>query len=362
MFTYEHADRLSQVTYINGSYSENYNYAYTFGAAQNGTQPLTQKTITYPNSILATSTYTSGMLADLKYTGTAGTLRDFQYAYVSNASCETPAASQELIGQVTDQNQHPTRYCYDSLDRVTRARTYAADGVTLLHDYQYAYDPAGNRTSQTIDSAGTAYAYNAANQLTSATPAGGTARTFGYDGAGNQQTDSTGYSASYNALSQTTGFQQGLNSLANTYTGAGQAQRTHASSETTYANTLLGVTSASANPPLGTLDFQSNNLANGQSSFIRDPSGNLLGLTTNTPAALGNTVTHYTYATDQQGSVSAVYTSSLTQAAGYTYDPYGNTTTAFGSTTANPSPSRASTKTPLASTTWDSDYATGRWT
>jgi len=74
----------------------------------------------------------------------------------------------------------------------------AADGCPRDHrttnigggqtvDYQYAYDPNSNRTSQTVDGVTTSYTHNAEDQLTSA----GTT-TFNYDGNGNETSTSDG--------------------------------------------------------------------------------------------------------------------------------------------------------------------------
>ncbi len=75
-----------------------------------------------------------------------------------------------------------TRYSYDELDRLRRARTYTT-GTTAPADtsdcasdprlacYEYGLDAAGNRTQRTVTgssvtNSSTTYAYNDANQLT----------------------------------------------------------------------------------------------------------------------------------------------------------------------------------------------------
>ena len=59
----------------------------------------------------------------------------------------------------------------------------------------------GNRTSETANSVASAYAYPAtSNQLASITPAGGTARGFGYDAAGDITSDSASVGGSWPAL------------------------------------------------------------------------------------------------------------------------------------------------------------------
>jgi YD repeat-containing protein len=66
------------------------------------------------------------------------------------------------------------------LNRLLEAQTKTSAGAVTSR-FQYAYDGASNRTSQTINGSTTSYTYNAANQLTAA---GGT--TFTYDANGNE--------------------------------------------------------------------------------------------------------------------------------------------------------------------------------
>lgn len=325
-FSYDGAGRLKQVVGEGQSY--NYSYQYDNQEPQGVPDPLDSETITYPNGIVATWSYTDGQITDIKYTGTAGVLRDFQYNYNTTGTPSTPT---DLIQQETDQSGNVTNYTYDTFDRLTGA------GVTNdssdLHDYQYAYDGAGNRTSETVDGTQTGYLYDAANELQSATTAGQVARTFTYDPDGNQLTDSTGYSEAYNVLNQTTSFQDGLqilNDLTPTYDGPGQSDRTSSSTAVAYANTAIGL-SSSDNTSLLNL-IAPDNTTNGQTSYVRDPYGDLLGITTvvpilNSGVQLGTTTTNYTYATDLQGSVSAIYDGNQTLQTAYTYDPYGNIVT-----------------------------------
>ncbi len=238
-FVYDPGDRLLQVS-SNGQPGETYNYTDNYTGPVNAggqmTQLLQAHVITYPNGITGTTTFTNGQVSGgritgIKYTAAGQTLRDFEYGYTA-AGVQT-----DLIQSLTNEAGQQTAYTYDAFNRLTDARQTAGGG-SLLHDYQYAYDAANNRHTQTIDGTQTAYAYNPANELQAATTGSQPARTFGYDPAGNQTADSTGPNGagatalSYNAQSQTTGIVQpgllGINTLNPTYSGAGQADRTTA--------------------------------------------------------------------------------------------------------------------------------------
>jgi RHS repeat-associated protein len=321
-FNYDGAGRLKKVVF-NGQPGQTYNYNYNYGQAQgtNPSQRLNSETITYPNGIVGTWTYNNGQITDINYNGTAGTLQDFKYNYNTTGSPSTPT---DLIQKETDQRAGDvTSYTYDTFSRLTGATVTNAGNQ--VHNYQYAYDAADNRTSETIDGTGTGYMYNADNELETATT-GGQVRSFGYDANGNQTSDSTGYSETYNALNQTTSFTDGLqilNDLSPTYNGPAQSDRLSTSSAVTYSNTSLGVTSSDNATLLGIIG-PPDNTPNGQTTYVRDPYGNLLGITTVHSGLLGLTNANYTYATDLQGSVRAIYDSNQTLQTTYTYDPYGN--------------------------------------
>ncbi len=101
----------------------------------------------------------------------------------------------------------------------------------VTNDYQYSYDAAGNRTSETVPAplvgtVTTTSTFNAANQLT----ARGNV-TYTYDANGNQTGSSAGQALAYNGANQTTSLQKaGGSALSATYHGASQVERLTAGS------------------------------------------------------------------------------------------------------------------------------------
>jgi RHS repeat-associated protein len=84
----------------------------------------------------------------------------------------------------TSPNGVATTYEYDGLDRLTKLRH--AKGTTTLAEYQHQLSAAGTIT-QITDAAGAhAYAYDAADRLTSATHPSAPAESYAYDGVGNR--------------------------------------------------------------------------------------------------------------------------------------------------------------------------------
>ncbi len=189
-----------------------------------------------------------------------------------------------------------TSYTYDSRNRLTLAEEKF--GVSVTASWAYGYDNAGNRTSQvrgglTLSAANITYAYNAANQLTSAT---GQATTWTYDGAGNQTRNGlTGISSGYGDRGQTTT----IGGTSNGYFGVGNFDRLSA----------------------GTLEFNSSALGLMQRSstgtthnYTRTPDGQAVGLR--------GSSRHY-YIHDHLGSVVGLFNGAGAYVGGYSYSPYG---------------------------------------
>jgi RHS repeat-associated protein len=335
-FTYDAADRLHTVTATTATGPETWTYAYQYTSPPSLAMQLTGTTITDPTGIVEQDTLSNGQLTAITYTGTSGVLTSFNYNYTLPSSVVS-----DLVQSRTTQDGTATTYGYDTFDRLTSAVSTVAGSQTA--SYQYTYDGAGNRTIQIANGTTTSYAYNAGNELSSATPHGGAARAFTYDGAGDQLRDSTGESAAYNELNQTATF-TGPTNLNPTYRGAGQSDRTSVVSglltgAVSPTDSSVGTTSIK-NTTLLRLGLGGNdNTTPGNTQVIRDPAGNLLGISITSSLlnlGLGGATTNFTYATDDEGSVAAVYDANQKAQDSYTYDPYGNT----AATEAAPQPFR----------------------
>ena len=220
--------------------------------------------------------------------GTAFLSRTYSYATAAGADSE-------LRQSVTDRAGVVISYGYDTLNRLVSAT--ASSGPS----YSYSYDPAGNLTGGSLGS----HSYNAANQLTD--PG------YAYDGAGNLTATAAGLTAGYNAAGQTTPITPpGGSPIALTYAGTTQNELLTAGT-TSYTNSLLGVSAQTT--------------SSASVYLTRDPAGNLISMRQGTAGSY--TSSYYTL--DAQGSVLRLTDASgLADVAAYSYDPYGNTTSATG--------------------------------
>ncbi|MDG4795817.1 RHS repeat-associated core domain-containing protein [Micromonospora sp. WMMD1082] len=228
--------------------------------------------------------------------------------YVSGQACSTAKADDTGLRQWqrNETNSQITQYTYDKGDRLTKATNH--QGKT----YDYAYNTNGNRTSVQVDGATTqTLAYNSANQVTT------TDNT--YDTRGNQTKVSApavsgiGYNAAKQMTTATgTGTGTGTGTTTYAYAGTDQVELTRAGA----INLTYGMNDQHGIPWL-------QSWTNGVSLPVhveRDGLGTPLGL------RIG-TIDH-AFVLDGLGSVVAVVKADGSQAASYTYDPYGSALTA----------------------------------
>ncbi len=133
--------------------------------------------------------------------------------------------------------------------------------IPVTRTHAYAYDPAGNRTSETAGSTTTSASFDDANQLTARG-----ATTFTYNGAGDLTGSSAGAAYAYNARSQTTSLRtSGAGpTVAASYAGPSQVTRDTAAGAT-FTDSRLGVIRQAL--PGGDSD-----------SYTRDNTGTLVGI------------------------------------------------------------------------------------
>ncbi len=225
-----------------------------------------------------------------------------------------------LISSVLDQAGNTTTYTYDSLDRLTEAKT--TNGSTDLADYQYTLDPAGNLLSLDTDGSSvpngtTSYAYRPGNETcwsyagTSTNACGSPpsgAHSYAYDADGNQTSNGNGLTATYNALGQTASITSGGTTTNYSYLGEGQDELSNEASSTLH-NDGLGLASTTT----GTTT----------NHYTRSTNGAQIDERTSTAT--------YDYLYDDTGNVIGLLDSAGHLANQYTYDPYGNKTTVSSS-------------------------------
>ncbi|CAM98516.1 putative rhs related protein (plasmid) [Clavibacter michiganensis subsp. michiganensis NCPPB 382] len=193
-----------------------------------------------------------------------------------------------------------TAYQYDSMDRITKAEEKA--GSTVNASWAYAYDAAGNRTSQTrtgntgADAGTIGYTYNGANQLTKTTK---DTTAWVYDAVGNQVKNGiTGVVAAYGDRAQV----QSIGDTSFAAFGEGNTDTQSATGGRSFSNSLLG------------LSRQTNSSTNVVQNYGRTDAGEAVGFRISS--------SHY-YVSDHLDSVIGMFSGAGIWEGGYSYSPYG---------------------------------------
>ncbi|WP_183061914.1 RHS repeat domain-containing protein [Motilibacter peucedani] len=295
------------------------------------------KAVHYPGGVTQTTTWdNSGRATEIKATGSAGTLTDFNYAYNSVVGGSLPANDRTRVQRRRDvvgiggPANSTTTYAYDSQARLASAVEVTSGGTTNA-SWTYSYDANGNRTRADVLTGGThridTWAYNAADQLTTRN---GSTSGWAYDANGNE-TLSPGSASVYNVQPRTDTHnpREQLTSLRTstagtggttvpfTYFGATNFERTGAGS-TPFTNGVEGIATFT-------------NSAGSTLAYTRMPNGTPISMRQVTAGV----VTSYYYLTDNLGSVIAMTDQNGAVVAKYGYDPAGNTRTVTGAQASN---------------------------
>ncbi|MDQ3933727.1 MAG: DNRLRE domain-containing protein [Actinomycetota bacterium] len=297
----------------------------------------------YPNGVVLTMDFEDKMATDgtadstdtgpnrlksieAKKTG-GSVLTKSSYGFTPDTTlCGGTNADTSLRHSVTNKDGVTSKYCYDALNRLTKASNH--NGST----YDYTLDANGNITKRVKGATTTSFGFDTANRMcwqvsgsepdANCDPDPTGATTYAYDSTdqgGSLDTSSCGLNLDFNTKAQTTSMTGlcGGGTTAMTYAGTNQLERFTAGG-TTFTNNALGVGAETT----GT----------STTYYRRDNQG---GLVSERLASTGNPI--YYYAFDGLGSVSALTDSAGAAPALYSYEPYGETT-ASGSapTTHNP--------------------------
>ncbi len=231
-----------------------------------------------------------------------------------------------LIQKLTESTGNSTTYAYNKLEQLIEATT---KGTTIKSHYAYTLDGAGNRLSQqastTAETGGTTtyFTNNAANELECRQTVSGACNTsdelsaYSDDAAGEEteiapKSETGGAAFAYDAASQLSSLTpSGGSALALSYGGTGQDDLTAVGASVTLQNSLLGLT-REVN-------------SSGTSYFARTPNGLLID--ERTPS--GN----YNPLYDAQGDVIALVNTSKKVERTFHYGPYGENIKSEGTQT-----------------------------
>lgn len=248
---------------------------------------------------------------------TQTTLFDTSYCYNTTSAaptCGTTKANDRsklqwsrdnLTGQVT-------AFGYDSAGRLLSA---TQSGGTNPSTYTYTYDARGNRLTATVTGAGASTQslnFNAANQVTNTG--------FTYDGTGNLTADGSG-TYSYNGAQQMTTVANSGGSFTYKYAGTNQVEVLQQQSNDRNYKLVYGRTNQIGLPVVeqvqagDSLAYIENDPVTGEPLMLRSSSG---------------IETLYVY--DGLGSPVAMLTDYATRAYAYTFDPFGTAVLTAGGT------------------------------
>jgi RHS repeat-associated protein len=270
---------------------------YTYNADHRGWREI----VRYPTGVEQRLAYDrTGRVTSIEaYSPTNVQLTNYDYVFSGGG------ADRALRQRETTHNGI-TNYTYDNANRLTGADyTDSPGGAPAVADLTFTYDGNHNRLTSTRNGTATNFTYNPADQLNTS----GSGATYDLNG---NMTASTAYglaAATYNATDQTTNLTPaGGSARAHSYAGAAQSQwRTSGGDGFVTAGTL-GITA---------IDRPS-----GDVTFVRDPGGSLVSTRQG-----GNT---YHYIFDGRGSVVGLTDGTGALVTTYVYEPFGRRAQATG--------------------------------
>ncbi|WP_177235315.1 DUF6531 domain-containing protein [Streptomyces sp. MUSC 14] len=282
---------------------------YAYDAAGN----LITTTLPTANGYTETRTYDgAGRVATIASANSTSTLASWSATRDANGSPSVVTSTR------SGTTAPPTSYSYDTDGRLLSectapsGSTGCPSGSTKI---AYTYDKLGNRLTKATSTPGsstttTTYAYDAADELTSAAT-GSATTSYTYDADGNQATaGSTTYR--YNAAGQLSGATAGSNTYAYTYDATGNRSTTKTN------GSLSRTTNWDINNPLPQIADETNGSGTLIGDYRYDPLGEPQALRT----SAGTFYDHH----DLSGSITDLTSSAGVDQYKYTYDAYGTTT------------------------------------
>ena len=349
-YTYDPFGQLSGLTNPDGTLSYSYDGAgrvlsQTSGGTATSLQPTVTLSYTYDAAgdrlslvdPAGTTTYAYNPLSEV--TGITSPAGSFALGYNAVAA----------LTSITRPNGADDTLTYDPAGNLTS--WVATDGPTTVAEAEYAYTPAGLRSSLTDLTGTSTYSYGPTNQLVGAThPAGGpSAESYTYDPAGNRTSSASEAIGSFtydpaDRLTSDALYNYSYDNEGNLLTrtlkagGATTAYSWNAEHQLTAIHLPNGTTTTYRYDPLGRrIEVD----ANGQitryvydgANIVAEYNGsNVLqatytnGLGADSPLSMSRAGQNYYYLQDGQNSVTALTNSAGAVVDRYTYDAYGNQT------------------------------------
>ena len=254
----------------------------------------------------------SRVLAETKSSGVVSTVSDNSYCYNTGSAaptCSTAAGTDrsKLQWEINNRDGRVTAYTYDNAGRLTSAtQTGGATAPVAPTTWTYTYDARGNRLTATATGGITSsqtLTFNAANQISTAG--------YAYDGAGNMTADPAG-TYSYNGAEQMTSATNASGTFAYKYAGTSQVEVLQQQTPDRTYKLIYGRTNQVGLPVLESAQI------NTVTAYLEnDPvTGQPLILRTNT-----GTASLYVYS--GTGNPTAILRDVGGTGYTYTYDPYG---------------------------------------
>ena len=189
-YTYDAAGKITSMTYPSGRIVDftrdslgNISNMYTRKHAGAAQETVVYNVTRHPFGPLKSFTFGSNNIVATFGLDTDYRISSLQEGGTANRTYTWVGANLNQITNVLTPAQSES-FTYTPTNRLATA-------IGGYGSYGWAYDAVGNRTSETLGSATSTYAYPpTSNRLTSITPSVGAVRNFGYDAAGNTITDS----------------------------------------------------------------------------------------------------------------------------------------------------------------------------
>lgn len=209
----------SVTKYLSGMSTDGLSYYYFYdnmgnlNAIDSGERTLNSNTYR-KDGLLASATSVDGKTIQYSYdaAGNVTSVTDydgqtFQYGYdyknrltsihLGTTQLATYQYENGLLKKITYPGQGSSEYLYDSATQIIQAVNKQAADDTVINQYQYTYDSAGNQLTKQDGAQTTSYSYDALNRLRAVNEPDGTKTAYSFDPNGNRTAKRVTHPSSY---------------------------------------------------------------------------------------------------------------------------------------------------------------------